>query len=419
MSRRHELAAGLANAMLAGEWSRKEMTARCAEAVGAKGRWLGRIIGSVLRTWPEPPLNAHDALRAHVLRSRELWKAGAVRKWFVYTPRMAAPRWPVRPLDTLSDVEAWLGLSTSDLLWLSDRKGLERRAREVPLQNYRYRWVSKRAGGMRLIEAPKALLRHAQRRVLEDVLDAIPPHDASHGFRKGRSVLSHARLHAGCETVIRFDLSAFFTHVPTPRVLGVFEFAGYPEQVARTLAGLCTNRAPMSVVAEAPFEVRQLYVDLHLPQGAPTSPALANLAAWSLDVRLTELAHRIGARYSRYADDLTFSGDRSLGSRVAGLERLVGHIALEEGFSLNRLKTRVMRSSRRQIVTGAVINAGVNIPRDQYDRLKAMLHNATRDGLDAERFNTLQGKVAWVEQLNPRRGAKLRAMLARAARPPP
>jgi len=336
--------------------------------------------------------------------------AHRVKHWLTYHPVMAGGPWPVKRLDTVGDVEQWLGLGTSDLEWLADRKGLEHSAPDARMQNYSYRWI-----GHRLIEAPKQQLMHVQRKVLHEILDAIPPHEAAHGFRRGRSVLTHARLHAACAVVARFDLRAFFTHIAAARAYAVFRTAGYPEQVAITLTGLCTNRTNAGVLRAAPFALRQLLADWHLPQGAPTSPALANLAAWWLDVRLTELSRRFGATYSRYADDLVFSGD-VLFSRPA-LQRAVEEIVSSEGFALNSQKTRWMTASRRQLVTGAIVNAGVNVVRGEYDRLKATLHNCARHGIDSQsrglpRFRAhLEGRVAWVEHLNPKRGARLRQML--------
>src|SRR6185437_1264400 len=153
----------------------------------------------------------------------------------------------------------------------------------------------------------------------------------------------------------------------------------------------------------------------HLPQGAPTSPALANLAAFRLDRRLSGLAARNGLRYSRYADDLTFSGGR-LRRGWAGLEALVGEIARSEGFALNPAKSTLRTAAARQQVCGIVVNAAPNAPRAEYDRLKAILHNAARHGPASQglsgRTAELQGRIAWVASLNPARGDKLKRRYA-------
>lgn len=418
MSTRSQLAEALANAMLAGPWNRNDLLDRCLAVTQLGGRWLRSLVRTVVRRFPSPPSNEREHLIEFIIKRKELTELrtlsrgeAQVMKWFAYHPAMGAARWPVKRLDTLLDVEQWLGLGTSDLEWLSDRKGLEQSATETRLQNYRHLWT-----GRRLIEAPKQQLMHAQRKVLREILDAIPPHDAAHGFRSGRSVLTHARLHAGCNVVVRLDLRAFFTHVCAPRAHAVFRSAGYPDEVAHTLTGLCTNRTPYGVAKQAPFELRRLLTHWHLPQGAPTSPALANLAAYSLDVRLSALARRFEANYSRYADDLVFSGDVLF--RRESLVEAVAQIAASEGFSLNRQKTRFMTSARRQLVTGVVVNQGVSAPRAEVERLEATLYNCVKHGIDSQARGVphfrehLQGRVAWVEQLSPARGAELRALLS-------
>jgi retron-type reverse transcriptase len=157
----------------------------------------------------------------------------------------------------------------------------------------------------------------------------------------------------------------------------------------------------------------------HLPQGAPTSPALANLAAFRLDRRLAGLAASTGLRYSRYADDLTFSGAIRSPSDAARLRDVVARIATAEGFALNTEKSVVRTRARRQSVCGIVVNARPNVTRGEYDRLKAILHNAARDGAAAQNRSgvgdfqaNLRGRIAWVASLNPARGEKLWARFA-------
>ncbi len=160
--------------------------------------------------------------------------------------------------------------------------------------------------------------------------------------------------------------------------------------MAHVLTGLTTNTVPQHVwkvvhaaagvrAGPGPFRLGGPLATPHLPQGAPTSPALANLAAFRLDRRLSGLAASQGLRYSRYADDLTFSGAR-LRRGGAGMEALVAEIAREEGFALNPDKSALRTGAARQSVCGIVVNATPNVPRAEYDRLKAILHNAARHG---------------------------------------
>lgn len=155
----------------------------------------------------------------------------------------------------------------------------------------------------------------------------------------------------------------------------------------------------------------------HLPAGAPTSPALANLAAFGLDTRLAGLARTFGANYTRYADDLTFSGDTTLARRVTRFLGIVAEITADEGYAINQRKTRVMPQTTRQQVTGIVVNSHNNVSRTEYDRLKAVLHNCARNGPVAENRDNhsdfrahLNGRVTWAENINPQRARKLRTL---------
>jgi retron-type reverse transcriptase len=211
--------------------------------------------------------------------------------------------------------------------------------------------------------------------------------------------------------VLRLDLEDFFASVEAPRIYGIFRTAGYPESVAHSLTALVTNAAPEQVLAELPpspdpaqWRMQNRLRDSHLPQGAPTSPALANLCAFRLDVRLAGLATKLGATYTRYADDMVFSGDHRL-KRAAPL---VKQIATAEGFRVNERKTAFATRAGRQRVTGIVVNEKTNVAREEYDRLKAILHSGAA-GEDPAR---LLGRISWVESLNPKRGAKLRERLA-------
>ncbi|MES2933848.1 MAG: reverse transcriptase family protein, partial [Pseudomonadota bacterium] len=173
-----------------------------------------------------------------------------------------------------------------------------------------------------------------------------------------------------------------------------------------------------------PYRNHQLFLSPHLPQGAPSSPALANLCAYRLDLRLDALANSLGATYSRYADDLTFSGNWELERSLGRLQTQIGTIALEEGFAINFKKTRIMRAATRQLVTGIVVNAHPNIKRAEFDNLKAILTNCIRMGPESqnrdghENFRAfLKGKVAYFQMINALRGLRLRALLDQIAWP--
>jgi retron-type reverse transcriptase len=318
-----------------------------------------------------------------------------------------------------------LELSAGQLEWLADVRGLERTVADERLRNYRYAIARRRSGVARVIEAPKLRLKEVQRWVLREILDRVPVHEACHGFTAGRSVLTNAERHVGQPAVLRLDLKDFFASVAARRVFGLFQLAGYRRSVAHVLTGLCTNVVPLMVWERVPlvgepgvvqprFWLGRQLATPHLPQGAPTSPALANLLAFRLDRRLTGLADVFGLRYSRYADDLTFSGSLPLRAGRNRLEELVAEIAREEAFRLNLRKSRLHTAASRQSVCGVVVNVRPNLARTEYEQLKAILHNArkygpasqNRTGADDFRAH-LRGRIAWLSSLNPQRADKL------------
>ncbi|HVR26425.1 MAG TPA: reverse transcriptase family protein [Candidatus Polarisedimenticolia bacterium] len=176
------------------------------------------------------------------------------------------------------------------------------------------------------------------------------------------------------------DLRDFFPTFGDARIQTVFCTFAY-ESVADLPGGICTNATARNVWNEIASvidpicarEARRLYSRPHLPQGAPTSPALANLCSYRLDCRLIALAKSAGAAYTRYADDLAFSGGEEF-EKCA--ERFAVHVAavlLEEGFTVHHRKTRVMRVMRqcvRQHLAGLATNQGINVPRRGFDLLR-------------------------------------------------
>ena len=434
------MARGLAEAFVEGPWqSEAELVDRGGKALGHRPRWLRPLARRLLAAFPAARPKARQVIDFLLDDARllEAWSDGPfpvdVRR---RPPPAMAPApgppstWPVPSIVTPLELADRLGLELPELDWFADRRGLERSSAEGPLRHYDYRWKPKRDGSTRLIEAPKGRLKAIQRQVLREVLATIPPHGAAHGFRPGRSVRTFVEPHAGRAIVLKMDLQDFFPTIALARVVALFRAAGYPEPVARTLAGLCTNRVPFELWRrpDAPlpgpdaWRTRQLYRGAHLPQGAPTSPSLANLCAYRLDCRLAGLAASAGATYTRYADDLAVSGDDTFARSIARFHVHAAAIALEEGFAVNARKTRVMRQGVRQKLAGAVLNVRPNVPRDDFDALKATLHNCLkhgpagqdRSGHDDFRAHLL-GRIAHVATLNPGRAGKLKAIFDRVA----
>jgi retron-type reverse transcriptase len=352
-----------------------------------------------------------------------------IAEWLAAQPAMqpahAARTWPVPRIETAAELAAWLGVSVGDLEWFADLKRINGRAAkgEGPVSHYHYRILAKENGNIRLIEAPKTRLKELQRVILAELLDNVPVHAAAHGFVKRRSIRTFAAPHVGQRVVLRMDLKDFFPSIAAARVRGFFRTVGYPEAVADLLGGICTNASPRrmwetlrnGVDPLAMADARILYGRPHLPQGAPTSPALANLCGWRVDCRLSGLAKTAGATYTRYADDLAFSGGEELERSVERFASLAAVILLEEGFTVHHRKTRVMRQGVRQYLAGLVTNEKVNVVRADFDRLKAILTNCVRHGAESQNREDhpafrqhLDGRVGFVEMVNPVKGARLR-----------
>jgi retron-type reverse transcriptase len=429
---------GLALAFLAGTWRSDALISRGRQALDARPRWLGPLVHRVLAHFPEAPPDGLGPLTA-LLRADDGFRRAVfaeprprLRRWILPEPAMvpvagAPASFATFPLPSEGDLAHALKLTTPELAWFADARHLNAATSVAALAHYRWQWVSKARGGHRLLEAPKFRLRGIQRWILRNVLAPIPPSPHAHGFVRGRDVRSFVQPHVGRTVVVRLDLEEFFASIRRARVAALFRRVGYPRAVANTLANLSTVSTPPHVLAIHPreradleqrFLTNQRLRDRHLPQGAPTSPALSNLIAWRLDCRLGALAEGFGATMTRYADDLAFSGDETFAQGLRFFLPRAGAIALEEGFRVNHRKTRVMRRGQRQELCGVVINEKPNVSRRERDRLRAVLFNVARFGLESQNRDGhrdfrrhLEGKVAWVAAVNEAAGEKLKASL--------
>ncbi len=315
------------------------------------------------------------------------------------------------PLDSPQKLAEAMGLTLPELRWLAFHREAATKI------HYRRFTIPKRDGTPRAIWAPLPKLKAAQRWILRNVVERLPVHGSAHGFLAGRSIATNAAVHVGASAVVKVDLKDFFPTVTFRRAKGIFRRAGYREQVATLLALVCTE-APREIVDH---EGKQYFVALGprcLPQGAPTSPGLTNTLCLRLDRRLTGLAERLGWRYTRYADDLTFSlplahqGQPKLGVLLGS----IGRIAADEGFRVHPDKTHVARSGGLQKVTGLVVNgAGApRAPRELKRQIRAAIHNLGRGKplKEGETPARLAGYAAYVYMTDPVLGAKLLRQLA-------
>ena len=252
------------------------------------------------------------------------------------------------------------------VIWCAALLGVEVNRLEEILNNvsghYQEFWMRKRSGGYRMISAPDKDLQAIQSTIYSRILSSVTiVHPAAVGFRCGRSVVDNAAPHLGKRYVLKMDIHDFFGSIRSPRVRQTFKKIGYPENVSKVLGALsCLHR--------------------HLPQGAPTSPALSNIVGYEMDRKLAALAAEYGLTYTRYADDLTFSGD------VFPKEQIipqVKRIIRDEKFEPNHKKTHFMNQSSRKIITGVSVASGVKltIPKSKKREIRKNVYFILTKGL--------------------------------------
>ncbi len=375
----------LAQAIVAGPFTAGALRERMVRVLGTEEEWLDGLVSRLLARFSTRPRLA--GMLTFLWKAPELPRPLRLANFLPPAPE-ATMRWAGPALATTAELATFLGLNPGELIWFT-RLGRP--------EHYHVRDLPKRSGGTRRLAVPKRRLKTVQRLVLDKILAAVPVHPAAHGFCRGRSVRTYVEPHRKPKALLRMDLAEFFPSIRFPRVAAFFRTMGYPEAVADALAALCTYEGA-------------------LPQGAPTSPALANAMAYRLDCRLAGLAASLGLAYTRYADDLAFSAARLHDSMLPH----VAAIVMEEGFTPNYRKTRLMRPGERQHLAGLTLNEKPNLARAEYDTLKATLTNCVRlgpasqnrEGQPAFRAH-LAGRVAHAVSVNPERGKRLRAIFER------
>lgn len=218
---------------------------------------------------------------------------------------------------------------------------------------YRVFTIPKKSGGKRIICRPIAELRIVQRKIYDILLKSLKLPPCCHGFRAGFSTLTNANQHVRQQCVIKLDIKDFFPSVTTKQVYGLW------------------SEIRQSPKDEIDFLTQLTTLNNQLPQGAPTSPCIANLICRTLDKRLSALSSYFGASYTRYADDLTFSGNHDLQQIIPTVSQIIS----QEGFSVASNKSKVYGRASRQTVTGLVVNDRATVPREVRRNLRAAFHN--------------------------------------------
>lgn len=247
---------------------------------------------------------------------------------------------------------------------------------------YRVFDIPKKTGGTRTIATPRVFLKAVQKWILKNILYATELPEFVTGFVSGRGVMHNAAYHEGCRYLARIDIKDFFPSIGYSHVQGVYSGLGFPEKVVHLLTRLCL-------------------LDGRLPQGAPTSPCLANLVFVPVDATIHELSTQAGVNYSRYADDLTFSSQESIQKTfLAGITDVIK----TNSFQVNRAKLFVGGPGRRLMTTGMVVNVRAQPARKLRRRLRARFHQAK---LHPDRFTTVANQLlGWAAYANMYDGTK-------------
>ena len=302
--------------------------------------------------------------------------------------RLKSQNLPV--LHNAADIAAAMKISIGELRFLSFSRKNSR------ISHYRRFKVAKKTGGYRLISAPMPKLKRAQHWILEHVLNKVEIHGNAHGCVLKKSIKTNAIPHVGKAVVINQDFKNFFPSVTYNRIKGVFLMLGYSNQVATIFSLLCSEPkiVDVSLLDENYFAQRG---ERFLPQGSPCSPAITNVLCRKLDYRLTGLAKKYGFIYTRYVDDITFSGSIESYANITSLLKYSRKIVTSENFKLHPEKLRVMKRSAKQEVTGVVVNEKVNISRKTLKRFRALLFQIEKDGIEGKSWNTGGNVLAQID----------------------
>jgi hypothetical protein len=247
--------------------------------------------------------------------------------------------------------------------------------------------IPKKTGGERQICAPEQRLKMIQKWILENILYKVKflSSESAHGFIPGKSIVTNAEQHLQKKIIFNIDLKDFFPSITSDRVLGLFNKFGYTDYLCEIFTGLCTNKGLLA-------------------QGASTSPMITNLICRNLDRRLYGFARKYEFSYTRYADDITFSG----GFNLLKHKKYILSIIEDEDFAIARKKLRVIGQGNSQTVTGIITNKRLNVNRSLRKNIRATIYNCNKNGIlsdernrDIKFKNSIYGKVSFINMINP------------------
>ncbi len=311
-------------------------------------------------------------------------------------------------LNNAQELATAMGISVPELRFLAFSKKTSR------VRHYKQFDIPKKPSGFRRIAAPMPRLKRIQYWILDNILGKVAIHNAAHGFRAGRSIISNAKIHTRSSLVINIDLKNFFPTITYPRVKGLFSALGYSGQLSTLLALVCTEFD----FEEVGLDGLIYFVgrgDRKTPQGAPSSPAVSNLVCRRMDARLHGMAKKLGYQYTRYADDMTFSSRENPAKNSQQLLWRCKQIIKDEGFIIHPDKTRIMRKHCQQEVTGLIVNEKISVNRKSLKNFRALLYQILKDGFDGKQWNgktgvgladVIQGYAQYIFMIDKEKGRK-------------
>lgn len=296
--------------------------------------------------------------------------------------------------NTEAELALSMNISVKQLRWLAFKP------LTYPLIHYSRFQIAKKTGETRTIYAPKPYLKTAQTYILKKILSNLTVHDAAHGFCRDRSIITNAQPHIGADVIIKLDIEDFFSSITYKHVQKLFLSLGYSPTIVTLLGLICTIKDVETLQKRC------------LPSGSPASPTISNLVCYSLDQNVSQIASDLGFTYTRYADDLTFSGKRDR-ANISILIKQLSAVITQFGFKINPNKIQILPKSVRQQVTGIVVNHKLNISQTKLKAFRATLHQIEQDGLSGKKWGnspnlmaSITGFANYVAMINPEKGGE-------------
>lgn len=280
---------------------------------------------------------------------------------------------------------------------LARRLGIDAQALREAQPVYSDVMIPKRNGGRRHLQIPDAGTKALQRTILHRLLGRLAVHPAAHAFERGRSIVTQAGLHVGQAVIIKIDLVDFFPATTAERIEWYFRGIGWNGEAARLLSRLTTTAGG-------------------LPQGAPTSPRLANLVNLPLDRNIARVVGRFKGTYTRYADDITISFPEDWPQHVRGIITYVRKTCKAVGYRVHgKPKLGIYRQHQRQVVCGLVVNQGIGLPRERRRWLRAVAHRLQTRHSASLSTGQLAGWAAYQQMIKDGETARVDRAAAGAA----